>query len=105
MPDETRLKSAYELAMERLKQKDVDAGVVSRPLTDADKAAIAEIRNFYEAKIAEQQVMLQSRLQHTADFAERNAVEAAARAERERYTSERDRKIEKIRNGGTTHDA
>ena len=105
MTDETRLKSAYELAMERLQQKDADAGVVNRPLTDADKAAIAEIRSFYEAKIAEQQVMLQSRLRNAVDLAERDAVEAGSRAERERFTSERDRKIERIRSGGTAHDA
>ena len=63
MAEETRLKSSFELAMERLRQKDADAGITMRTLTDAEKAAIAEIRNFYEAKIAEQQVLHQSRLQ------------------------------------------
>ena len=98
MADENRLKSSFELAMERLRQKDAEAGVTTRALTDADKAAIAEIRSFYEAKIAEQQVMHQSRLQRLADPAQREALEADLRSERERFIAERDRKIEKIRN-------
>ena len=51
------LKSSLELAMERLKKKDADEGVESVPLTDGQKADIAEARNFYEAKIAEQEVL------------------------------------------------
>ena len=35
------LKSAYELAMERLKKKDADAGIEAVTLTDEQKAAIA----------------------------------------------------------------
>ena len=44
MADEKPLKSSLELAMERLAKKDADAGVESRPLTDEQKAAIAEAR-------------------------------------------------------------
>lgn len=85
--------------MERLRLKDEEAGVTSRPLTDAEKAAIAEIRNFYEAKIAEQQVLHDSRVRQLPDPAAREALDAEWRADRERLTSERDRKIEKIRQG------
>ena len=49
MADDKPLKSALDLAMERLRQSDKDAGVESQPVTDAQKAAIAEVRNFYEA--------------------------------------------------------
>ena len=35
-------KSAFELAMQRLRQKDKETDVDARPLTDAQKAAIAE---------------------------------------------------------------
>jgi hypothetical protein len=45
MADEKGLKSSYELAMERLRKSDEDAGITHRPLTEADKAAIAEIRS------------------------------------------------------------
>jgi hypothetical protein len=99
MADETRLKSSFELAMERLRQKDADAGVTIRTLTDAEKAQIAEIRNVYEAKIAEAQVMHLSRLQKMPDPAGREALETEFRVERERLTRERDRKVEKIREG------
>ena len=33
-------KSAYELAMERLRKKDAEQGITTAPLTDAQKAAI-----------------------------------------------------------------
>jgi len=99
MADETRLKSSFELAMERLRQKDADAGVTIRTLTDAEKAQIAEIRNVYEAKIAEAQVMHLSRLQKMPDPTGRYALETEFRVERERLTRERDRKVEKIREG------
>lgn len=101
MADETRLKSSFELAMERLRQKDAEAGITTRTLTDAEKAQIAEIRNFYEAKIAEAQVMHQSRLQHALDPAVRDALDQEWRADRERLASERDSRVEKIRNGRT----
>src|SRR6185295_1728489 len=50
-------KSAYELAMERLRQKDKEGGVVERPLTDEQKAAIAEARRVYDAKVAEREIL------------------------------------------------
>jgi hypothetical protein len=40
-----RPKSAFELAMERLRQKDKEASVDDRPLSDEQKAAIAEARS------------------------------------------------------------
>lgn len=91
------LKSSLELAMERLRKKDADAGIESRPLTDAQKASIAEVRNFYESKIAEQDVLHQSQLRRTFDPAEVENIEREFRRERERLTSERDAKIARIR--------
>lgn len=99
MTDDSRLKSSFELAMERLRQKDAETGVTTRSLTDAEKAAIAEVRNFYEAKLAEQQVLHESRVRHLADPSARDTLEAEWRADRERLIAERDRKIEKIRSG------
>ena len=91
------MKTAYELAMERLKKKDAEAGIASTPVTDAQKAQIAEIRNFYEAKLAESQVMHQSKLRTVFDPAERDTLDKEYRHERERLTEERDRKIARIR--------
>jgi hypothetical protein len=99
MTDEKKLKTAYELAMERLKKSDEASGVEHRPLTDAGKAAIAEIRNFYEAKLAEREVLHHSQLRRTVDPAERATLEDGYRRERERLNSERDGKIEKVRRG------
>jgi hypothetical protein len=90
-------KSAVELAMERLRKKDADMGIEQPTLTDEQKAAIAEIRNFYEAKIAEQNILHEAALRRTFDPGEREAIEAESRHDRERLISERDAKIAKIR--------
>lgn len=90
-------KTAYELAMERLKSRDAEAGIEHKPLTDEQKARIGEIRNFYQAKLAELEVLHQGTLKATVDPEERAAREAEYRRDRERLTSERDAKIEKAR--------
>jgi hypothetical protein len=97
MSDDKQLKSAYELAMERLKKADADAGVEPRRLTDEQRAAIAELRRYYEAKLAEQEVLHQSTLRKTMDPEARAALEQDYRHDRERLVSERDAKVEKIR--------
>ena len=99
MPDETGPKSAYELAMERLKKKDAEAGIERQPVTDAQKAAIAEIRNFYESKLAELEVLHQGQMRTSVDPAERDTGEQQYRSQRERLTAERDAKIQKARSG------
>jgi hypothetical protein len=97
MSDATGPKSAYELAMERLKKLDAEAGVERQPVTDAQKAAIAEIRNFYESKLAELEVLHQGRMRSSVDPAERATSEQQYRHDRERLTAEREAKIEKAR--------
>ena len=98
MSNDAGPKSAYELAMERLKKRDAEAGVERKPVTDAQKASIAEIRNFYEAKLAEAQVLYESNRRRATDLATLEALEQDYRRERERLTSEREHKIEKARN-------
>lgn len=90
-------KSAFELAMERLRSRDAEAGVEHKPVTDEQKARIAEIRNFYQAKLAEIEVLHQGKLKTVGDPEERAARESEYRRDRERLTSERDSKIEKAR--------
>jgi hypothetical protein len=97
MADDKSLKSSYELAMERFKKSDAEAGIERKPVTDAQKAAIAEIRNFYEAKLAEVEVLHQGRMLTSFDPNERAAREQEYRRDRERFSSERDSKIEKVR--------
>jgi hypothetical protein len=97
MGDDTGPKSAYELAMERLRKQDEEAGVERQVVTAAQKAAVAEVRNFYEAKLAELEVSHQGRLRSLFDLEKRAVLEEEYRRERERLTSERDRKVEKAR--------
>jgi hypothetical protein len=97
MADDKGVKSAYELAMERFKKQDQEAGVERKPLTDQQKAAIAEIRNFYEAKLAEADLLHQDKMLTTLDPAERAARDEEYRRDRERLSTERDAKIAKAR--------
>ena len=90
-------KSAYELAMERLRKKDEAAGVIQAPLTSDQKAAIADIRSLYGAKLAQADLQHQDRLRSTFDPEVRQALEAEYRRERERLTAEMDAKVEKAR--------
>jgi hypothetical protein len=94
-------RSAYEIAMERLRKKDADAGIENVPLTDAQKAAIAEARNFCEAKLAEREVLHQSTVHRTLDPEAFKTLDDQYRRDRERFVSDRDAKIERIRRGGT----
>ena len=54
------MKSAVELAMERLGKLKTDTDSVS--LTDEQKQHISDVRKQYDAKIAEKEIMLQSEI-------------------------------------------
>lgn len=53
------MKSAYELAMERLAQNDPDA---ARPLSVSQKEQIAEIDRVYKGRLAEREIFLKQTL-------------------------------------------
>lgn len=90
-------KSAYELAMARLRKKDADAGEAEVPLTEAQKAEIADVRSLYAARKAQAEIM------HTASRASAYDVESLARLTEEfrrdtdRMQREMDEKIAAIR--------
>jgi len=90
-------KSAFELAMERLKKKDAEQGVVEQKLTDAQKAAIAEARSIYEARVAERQILHRDKRLATYDPAALEVLEEEYRRDMERFAYDRDAKIKKIR--------
>ncbi len=92
-------KSSYELAMERLRRKDQEAGVEHRSVTNEQKAAIAEIRSFYQAKLAEIEVLYQGKMRTLFEPEARTVLEQEYRRDRDRLNSERDSKIEKARKG------
>jgi hypothetical protein len=90
-------KSAVELAMERLRKKDADAGVSDRKLTEEQKAEIASVRQTYAAKLAQEEILYKSKVQGVAEHEARQILEDHYRRDVERISHERDRKIEKIR--------
>ena len=92
-----RLKSAYELAMERFQKKDAAAGVVQTPLTDDQKASIAEIRSRYQAKIAELEILHRGNTVGIIDPLAREQADDEYRRERERLNADRESKIETVR--------
>jgi len=99
MSDQTP-KSAFEIAMERLRQKDVQDGIEHRPPTDQQKAAIAEVRSIYDAKLAQEDVMHQSVLLRTFDPQARATLQEEYRRSRERLVSKREAEVDRIRRGG-----
>lgn len=90
-------KSALELAMERLRKKDKDAGVEAHAVTDTQRAAIAEARSVAEARLAEREILFKSKMAAVREPEAREVLEQEYRRDRERITSDRDRKIEEIR--------
>ena len=90
-------KSALELAMERLKKKDADAGIEQKTLTDEQRTAIAEARNLCEARIAERRIMHQSQTSAVFDPQELELKREELRRDIAQFESDRDAKIRKIR--------
>jgi hypothetical protein len=90
-------KSAFELAMERLRQKDKEGGVVERPLTDEQKAAIAEARRVYDARIAEREILHRDALRKAKSHEEIEKLNRELAQDRDRLFRDRDRRITEIR--------
>ncbi len=90
-------KSALELVMERLKRKDAEAGVTEKPLTDEQRARIAEARSIYEARVAERRIMHQSQIAGLFDPAELEARNDELRRDLGQFESDRDAKIRRVK--------
>ncbi len=91
------MKSSYELAMERLRKKDEEEGRVETPLTDDQRAAIAEARSMHAAKIAEAEILHRSKLATSFDPAERETLEQNHRRDIARINDDQKRAIARIR--------
>jgi len=86
MADEGKLKSAYELAMERLRAEDEATGVEApRPLTQKQKDKIAQLRQENRAKLAELEIM------HAEKLAEAGAEPAKIQELEEHHQIDRER--------------
>lgn len=94
------MKSAYELAMERLAKSDPSG---SKPLTAEQKSRLAEIDRVYKGKLAEREIFLKKQLEDA--FADQKLEEAEKikqqlASERTRIEEERDEEKERVRRGG-----
>lgn len=91
------MKSAYELAMERLSKSDPDAG---KPLTPEQKERLAEIDRVYKGKIAEREIFLKQKLDEAMSarkYEEIEQVQKQISSERARFEEEREAEKERIR--------
>lgn len=89
------MKSAYELAMERLEKQSPTA-----KLTEAQKTEIADIDATYKAKIAEQELFLKSKLAEltaAGNFQEVLLVEQQLTREIRRLNEECETKKSRVR--------
>jgi hypothetical protein len=91
------MKSAYELAMERLAKADPDA---RRPLTAEQKQRLAEIDRVYQGKVAEREIFLKQQLDTALagqQFEEADKVRQQIAREKARLEEERDEEKERVR--------
>lgn len=85
--------------MERLRAADREAGVEESPLTDAQKTAISEARAVAVSRLAEREILFKDSLRKVYDPAEREKAEEEYRIDRSRIEADRDRAIDRIRQG------
>jgi len=93
------MKSAYELAMERLAKSDPSQG---KPLTPAQKARLAELDKVYQGKWAEREIFLKKHLDDAYAAQKPDEVEKIQKqlaSERARIEEDRDEEKERVRRG------
>jgi hypothetical protein len=94
------LKSAFDLAMDRLKARDLAEGVEeTKPLTKAQKEKIAQLRTEAQAKLAELDILHRKNVAGTSDPAVLAKIEENYAIDRSRAESRRDSEIAKIHAG------
>ena len=93
------MKSAYELAMERLAKSDPAKG---KPLTAAQKSRLAEVDRMYQGKIAEREIFLKKQLNEAYSAQKPDEAEKVQQqmvSERARLEEEREEEKERVRRG------
>lgn len=92
------MKSAYELAMERLDRSEPAA----RPLTPEQKQRLAEIDRVYQGKVAEREIFLRQQLDTVLgaqQWDEADKLRKQIAQEKARLEEERDGEKERVRRG------
>jgi hypothetical protein len=90
-------KSALEIAMARLRQRDAERGEQTAAVTDDQKARIAEVRQATQAKLAQEDILYKDSLTRTWDPEARAKLDVEHRLDVQRINEDAERKIEKIR--------
>jgi hypothetical protein len=91
------MKSAYELAMERLAKSDP---TTAAPLTAEQKARLAEIDRVYKGKLAEREIFLKKQLDEAyaaQKFDDAEKIKQQLASERARIEEEREEEKERAR--------
>ncbi|QXD32580.1 hypothetical protein [Candidatus Pelagisphaera phototrophica] len=93
------MKSAYELAMERLQESDPD----KQQVTDEMRKALAAVDEKFDAKVAERKIFLTQKLATATanqDLQEVELIQKQISNEKARLEEERETAKDKIRNVG-----
>ena len=91
------MKSAYELAMERLSKSDPSS---TRPLTAEQRAKLAEVDRVYQGKVAEREIFMKQRLEQALAAQNAEDVEKIRKqisSEKARLEEERESDKDRIR--------
>jgi len=91
------MKSAYELALERLEKQGIERPRAEGLSADTQEK-IAEVRRQAEARLAEMEILHRDSLSRSNPMTRHEDEDNYVR-ERRRIEDDRDRKIEKLRNG------
>jgi len=94
------MKSAYELAMERLRRQDAERGETEERLTDRQKDEIAELRQLYKARIAEREILHRSELEKARAKRDPEALrtlEEGYQRDRVKIEEELESRVKKVR--------
>jgi hypothetical protein len=93
------MKSAYELAMERLAKSDPSA---NKPLSPEQKSRLADIDRMYQGKTAEREIFLQKQLNEAlaaGNAEEADKVRQQLANEKVRLQEEREAEKDRVRSG------
>ena len=96
------MKTAYELAMEKLRRQDAERGESQEQLTPAQRDQIAEIRKVCQAKLAEREILHQAEIRKAYATGEPEAVskvEEDYRRDRARLEEDAESRVRDVRAG------
>ena len=92
------MKTAYELAMERLSKSSP-----TTKLTEQQKKEIAELESIYKAKVADREIFVKGEIAKAVDKGDGEAIEQLEKqliSDRKTFQAELEEKKEKVRNQG-----